>query len=130
MPVALPQHTRGVALELVRQLSRGDLWRGLHEQVYVVGLHEEVFDLNLKLRSLLSKEAIEVGSDLLNQYGYTVFWAPHKVIVQVANASGCMPKHNAVSIGLTLVQHNLSNMKEVLRDFLCRLKTTVPVPHT
>jgi hypothetical protein len=52
------------------------------------------------------------------------------VIVQVANASGCMPKLHAASIRHTLGQHNLSNRKEVLRDFLCRLKTTVPVPHT
>ena len=58
---------------LVRQLSRGDLWRGLHEQAYMVGLHDEVFDLNLKLRRLPSKEAIEVGGDFLNQHGYTVF---------------------------------------------------------
>jgi hypothetical protein len=57
----------------VRQLSRGDLWRGLHEQAYMVGLHDEVFDLNLKLRRLPSKEAIEVGGDFLNQHGYTVF---------------------------------------------------------
>jgi hypothetical protein len=28
-----------------------------------------------------------------------------------------------------LDRNNVSNRKEVLRDFLCRLKTTVSVPH-
>jgi hypothetical protein len=52
------------------------------------------------------------------------------MIGQVANAPGCMPKLHAGSTRHKLDQHNLSNRKEVLRDFICRSKTTVPVPHT
>src|SRR5215210_5004497 len=111
MPVALPQDARGVALELVRQLGRGEVWRGFHEQMHVVGLYNEVFHLNLKRLRLLSEQRFEVSSNAIDQHGYAVLRAPHKVIVQVADATGCVPKLHAVRIQDVLDKTNLSNRR-------------------
>jgi hypothetical protein len=64
---------------VVRQLSRGELRRSLYEQMHVVGLHEEVLDLDTKLGGLLSEQHVERRSDLLYQHGNVVFRAPEEV---------------------------------------------------
>jgi hypothetical protein len=125
----LPEDAGRVALQPMRYLGRRKVGRCLHEQVYVVGTDSKVLNLDIKLGGFLPEKRIEFFSNLVNQHWKSVLRAPHEVIVEVTNAARCMPKLHNVSMPQMLGGNNVTNRKEVLRDFLCRLKPTVPVPH-
>ena len=125
--VAAPENPGGIPLELVSELRGRILWRGLHEQVNVVGLDREVLDLYLKLRSLVSKQLLEVCSYIASQYRKTIFRTPNEMIVEVANTSRCSPiLHTGNILDCYTESNYLTARKGVGRGFLCRLKTTVP----
>jgi hypothetical protein len=95
--------------------------------VNVVGLDREVLDLYLKLRSLVSKQLLEVCSYIASQYRKTIFRTPNEMIVEVANTSRCSPiLHTGNILDCYTESNYLTARKGVGRGFLCRLKTTVP----
>jgi hypothetical protein len=94
----------------------------------VVGLYDKVLDLNIKLLSFLSQQSIKFSSDLVNQHRDAVLGTPHKVIVQVANTSRCVPVLHSVSIQDMLDKHNVSNRKEVSAGLLLLLENDSPRP--
>jgi hypothetical protein len=125
--VPAPENPGSMPLELVSELRGRILWRGLHEQVNVVGLDREVLDLNLKLRSLVSKQLFEVCSYIASQYRKTIFRTPNEMIVEVRDAARCRPIHHKGNIPDSYTESNyLTARKGGARGFLCRLKTTVP----
>jgi hypothetical protein len=125
--VPAPENPGGIPLELVSELRGRILWRGLHDQVNVVGLDREVLDLYLKLRSLVSKQLLEVCSYIASQYRKTIFRTPNEMIVEVANTSRCSPiLHTGNILDCYTESNYLTARKGVARGFLCRLKTTVP----
>lgn len=127
MPVSFPKDARRVAFELVCKFGRGQLRRSLDKEVYVIRLYRKMLDLHIKLGCLLSDKSIKVFGNPINQHGEAILRAPYKVIVQVANTARCMPKLHIRSIPEMLSKNNVYNAEGGAPDFLCRLKTTVPV---
>ena len=125
--VPASENPGGIPLELVSELGGRILWRGLHEQVNVVGLDREVLDLYPKLRSLVSKQPFEVCGHITSQYRKTIFRTPNEMIVEVANTSRSSTTLHTGSIPDRYTEDNYLTAREGgVRGFLCRLKTTVP----
>lgn len=112
-PVALPKDARGVALELVSELGRGEDRRGLDEQMHMIRLDRKVFDLNLKLFGLLPNKGLQFVGNTAGQHGEPILRTPNKVIVEVRYTGRCMPILHAVSIQEKLDIDNLSNRRVV-----------------
>lgn len=127
--VSLPQHARGVALELVSQSARRMLRRGLNEQVDVIGLNREVLDLDCKLCCLLPQKLFKIRGYVAYQYRKAVLRCPDEVVVEVGNAARCCLVPHTQSIRDRYKKSTyLTNREGGVRAFLRPLKGAVPCP--
>jgi hypothetical protein len=109
MLMSFPKNAGRETFELVCQLRWREVWRSLHEQMYVVWLYCQMFDFDIELGRLLSDKRIKVFSNFVNAYGKAILRAPHEVIVKVANAARCMPKLHKRTMHDTLDKNNVYN---------------------
>ena len=81
----LPQHTRRVALELVRKKLRCVRRIARHEQMYMIGHAFQALDLDIERRRLFVQQLLQACFNRARQNWLPIFWTPDEVQVQVVH---------------------------------------------